>query len=77
MCDLLLCEDAVWCMYAGFGLVFNERAAEQDSEGASLPSEPSGIQCQCEGIIRHRWVAENPGVEPDYDEIVSIAQSLE
>jgi len=30
-----------------------------------------------EGIIRHRWVAENPGVEPDYDEIVSIAQSLE
>ena len=24
-----------------------------------------------EGIIRHRWVAENPGVEPDYDEIVS------
>ena len=30
-----------------------------------------------EGIVRHRWVAENPGVEPDYDEIVSIAQSLE
>ena len=30
-----------------------------------------------EGTIRHRWVAENPGVEPDYDEIVSIAQSLE
>ena len=29
-----------------------------------------------EGIIRHRWVAENPGVEPDYDEIVSFAQSL-
>ena len=30
-----------------------------------------------EGIVRHRWVAEDPGVEPDYDEIVSIAQSLE
>ena len=29
-----------------------------------------------EGIIRHRWVAENPGVEPDYDDIASIAQSL-
>ena len=29
-----------------------------------------------EGIIRHRWVAENPGVEPDYDEIISFAQSL-
>ena len=29
-----------------------------------------------EGIIRHRWVAENPGVEPDYDNITSIAQSL-
>ena len=29
-----------------------------------------------EGIVRHRWVAENPGVEPDYDEIVSFAKSL-
>ena len=29
-----------------------------------------------EGIIRHRWVAENPGVEPDYDEILSFAKSL-
>ena len=29
-----------------------------------------------EGIIRHRWVADNPGVEPDYDELVSFAQSL-
>ena len=29
-----------------------------------------------EGIVRHRWVAENPGVEPDYDDITSIAQSL-
>jgi len=29
-----------------------------------------------EGIIRHRWVAENPGVEPDYDELVSFTQSL-
>ena len=29
-----------------------------------------------EGIIRHRWVAENPGVEPDYDGLVSFAQSL-
>ena len=29
-----------------------------------------------EGIVRHRWVADNPGVEPDYDDIVSFAQSL-
>ena len=29
-----------------------------------------------EGIVRHKWVAENPGVEPDYEEIVSFAQSL-
>tara|TARA_B100001248_G_C27349868_1_gene440763 strand:- start:461 stop:922 length:462 start_codon:yes stop_codon:yes gene_type:complete len=28
------------------------------------------------GIIQHRWVAENPGVEPDYDAIVSLAASL-
>ena len=28
------------------------------------------------GIVQHRWVAENPGVEPDYDAIVSFASSL-
>lgn len=28
------------------------------------------------GIIQHRWVAENPGVEPDYEAIVSFASSL-
>ena len=28
------------------------------------------------GIVQHRWVAENPGVEPDYDTIVSFAASL-
>ena len=28
------------------------------------------------GIVQHRWVAENPGVEPDYDAIVSFAPSL-
>ena len=28
------------------------------------------------GVIRHRWVAENPGVEPDYDAIVAVAESL-
>ena len=28
------------------------------------------------GIVQHRWVAENPGVEPDYDAIVSFAASL-
>ena len=28
------------------------------------------------GIVQHRWVAENPGVEPDYDAIVAFASSL-
>ena len=27
-------------------------------------------------IVQHRWVAENPGVEPDYDAVVSFAASL-
>ena len=29
-----------------------------------------------DGVVQHRWVAENPGVEPDYDAIVSFAGSL-
>ena len=29
-----------------------------------------------DGVIQHRWEAENPGVEPDYDAIVSFAGSL-
>ena len=28
------------------------------------------------GTVQHRWVAENPGVEPDYDAIVAMAASL-
>ena len=28
-----------------------------------------------EGVVQHRWVAENPGVEPDYDAVVSFASS--
>ena len=28
------------------------------------------------GVIQHRWVAENPGIEPDYDAIVAVAESL-
>ena len=28
------------------------------------------------GIVQHRWVAENPGVEPDYDAVVAFAASL-
>lgn len=28
------------------------------------------------GVVQYRWVAENPGVEPDYDEVVQAAQSL-
>ena len=29
-----------------------------------------------DGIIQYRWVAENPGIEPDYDSIIKIAESL-
>ena len=29
-----------------------------------------------EGIVKHRWVAENPGVEPDYDAIIKLAESI-
>ena len=29
-----------------------------------------------DGIVRHRWVAENPGVEPDYDDLMKVADSL-
>ena len=29
-----------------------------------------------EGIIKQRWVAENPGVEPDYDAIIKLAESI-
>ena len=28
------------------------------------------------GVVQYRWVAENPGVEPDYDAVVQTAQSL-
>ena len=28
------------------------------------------------GVIQHRWVAENPGVEPDYDAVVAFASSI-
>ena len=28
------------------------------------------------GTVQHRWVAENPGVQPDYKAIVAFAESL-
>ena len=28
------------------------------------------------GVVQHRWVAENPGVEPDYAAVVAFAASL-
>ena len=30
-----------------------------------------------EGIVRYRWVSENPGVEPDYEEIKQELEKLE
>ena len=29
-----------------------------------------------EGVIQYRWEAENPGVEPNYDEILQFASSM-
>jgi peroxiredoxin len=29
-----------------------------------------------EGVIKYRWVAENPGVEPNYDEIEETIKNL-
>ena len=29
-----------------------------------------------EGVIQYRWEAENPGVEPNYDEILEFASSM-
>ena len=29
-----------------------------------------------DGVVQHRWVAENPGLEPDYEAIVSFASPL-
>ena len=34
------------------------------------------IVIDSEGIIKHRWVAENPGVEPDYDALIKLAESI-
>ena len=28
------------------------------------------------GVIQYRWEAENPGVEPDYDEVLEFASSM-
>lgn len=29
-----------------------------------------------DGIVRYRWIAENPWVEPDYDQVLESARSL-
>ena len=29
-----------------------------------------------DGVVQYRWVAENPGVEPNYDEVIEFASSL-
>ena len=28
------------------------------------------------GVVQYRWVAENPGVEPDYNEVIEAAKAL-
>jgi peroxiredoxin len=34
------------------------------------------IVLDASGVVQYRWVAENPGVEPNYDEVVSAAAAL-
>lgn len=29
-----------------------------------------------EGVVRYKWVAENPGIEPNYDEVISKVAEL-
>ncbi len=29
-----------------------------------------------QGVVRHKWVSENPGVEPDYNEVLNAVESL-
>ena len=29
-----------------------------------------------DGVVQYKWVAENPGVEPNYDEVVSKVAEL-
>ena len=29
-----------------------------------------------DGVVQHRWDAESPGIEPDYDAVVSVASSI-
>lgn len=29
-----------------------------------------------DGVVQHRWDAESPGIEPDYDSVVALASSL-
>jgi peroxiredoxin len=29
-----------------------------------------------QGVIKYKWVAENPGIEPDYSEIINALENL-
>jgi peroxiredoxin len=29
-----------------------------------------------EGVVRYKWVTENPGVEPNYDEVIKVVESI-
>lgn len=39
-------------------------------------SKRSVFVIDAQGVIRYIWITENPGVEPDYDEIKGVVQSL-
>ena len=57
-----------------------ERCSDQFVEGMEdcydVEAMDVTIIIDGEGIIKHRWVAESPGVEPDYDAIIKLAESI-
>ena len=34
------------------------------------------IVIDSEGVIKYKWVAENPGIEPNYDEVIETIKNL-
>ena len=42
----------------------------------TFPANRVVIIVDGEGVIQYRWEAENPGVEPDYDEVLEFASSM-
>ena len=55
-----------------FNMIFNGLGGLEGYES----SNRGVVIIDSEGIIQYRWVAENPGVEPNYSEIIDKVKSL-